>query len=139
VRQHLRDLIQIVQAPARLPDLPKLTEDKLKTDEARHEALLALHGWWFEWSETARLCITRRDYLIQLGLANRRVRNDADDGGDGGGGDGEGKESAGQDGAGKRSTGRGSAGKGGTGKGSAGQGGAGKDSAGGEDSDSGGG
>jgi hypothetical protein len=35
---------------------------------------LALHGWYLEWSETARAVIKRRNELIALGLATRRVK-----------------------------------------------------------------
>lgn len=45
------------------------------------ETLLALRDWYTEWSEIARLTIKRRDYLIRMGLAERR-----NGGGDGGAG-----------------------------------------------------
>ncbi|MBI4957599.1 MAG: hypothetical protein HY908_36675 [Myxococcales bacterium] len=39
---------------------------------ARQQALVALRAWYEEWSEIARACIKRRDYLQRLGLAGRR-------------------------------------------------------------------
>jgi hypothetical protein len=36
------------------------------------ETLLELRDWYTEWSEIARLVIKRRDYLIRMGLAERR-------------------------------------------------------------------
>ena len=40
----------------------------------RQQNLAALHGWLEEWSETAKAVITRRDYLIALGLLKRRKK-----------------------------------------------------------------
>jgi hypothetical protein len=42
--------------------------------EKREKALLELHAWYKDWSETARAVIKRRDHLILLGLAKRRRR-----------------------------------------------------------------
>ena len=50
------------------------TEGPDKSTEAHAAALLKLHAWYREWSETARSVITRRDYLIRLGLAKRKGR-----------------------------------------------------------------
>ena len=42
-------------------------------EAADHErALIELRNWFEEWAEIARLNIQRRDYLIRLGLAERR-------------------------------------------------------------------
>lgn len=41
---------------------------------AHAEALRKLHAWYTEWSNVARAVITRRDYLIRLGLAKRKTR-----------------------------------------------------------------
>jgi hypothetical protein len=41
------------------------------------ETLLALRDWYTEWSEIARLTIKRRDYLIRMGLAERRTGSGA--------------------------------------------------------------
>jgi hypothetical protein len=42
--------------------------------EKREKALLELHAWYKDWSETARAVIKRRDHLILLGLAKRKRR-----------------------------------------------------------------
>lgn len=42
-------------------------------DQAYLQGLLALREWYEEWSEIARLVVTRRDHLIRLGLATRRT------------------------------------------------------------------
>lgn len=50
-------------------------------DAARVEALLALHEWRHEWATVARKVVTRRDYRIALGIAERGARrSDAKDG-----------------------------------------------------------
>jgi len=38
-----------------------------------HQQLVELHRWYWNWSNVARTCITRRDWLIPLGLASRRA------------------------------------------------------------------
>lgn len=38
----------------------------------REQGLLALRAWYLDWSDTARAVISRRDYLIRLGLAQRK-------------------------------------------------------------------
>lgn len=40
----------------------------------RRAALERLYFWWEEWSEVARLKLTRRDHLILLGLAKRKTK-----------------------------------------------------------------
>ncbi len=40
----------------------------------REKALLELHAWYKDWSETARAVIKRRDHLLQLGLIKRKRR-----------------------------------------------------------------
>ena len=42
----------------------------------------ALYGWYREWSETARSVITRRDYLIRMGLSKRKSGKAAKSAGD---------------------------------------------------------
>jgi hypothetical protein len=42
------------------------------------ELLFELRDWYVEWSGIARLTIKRRDYLIRLGLATKRGKNDLD-------------------------------------------------------------
>jgi len=45
-------------------------------NEALEEHVAALRAWYEEWSEIARATVTRRDYLIRLGLAKRKSNNE---------------------------------------------------------------
>lgn len=56
---------QFVTAPAPQPNAGA----DAQAAEARQQALVALRAWYEEWSEIARACIKRRDYLQRLGLA----------------------------------------------------------------------
>ena len=62
-----------------------------ESDESKQEAymqtLVELRDWYTEWAEVARINITRRDYLIALGLAERRSPGGGGGGGGGGGAD----------------------------------------------------
>lgn len=62
-------------------------EKKAKSDDPRkkeiQEAKVAVYYYFTEWSEIARTDLTRRDYLIQLGLVKRK--KGAGKGGNGGG------------------------------------------------------
>lgn len=46
--------------------------DGNSTTESRRADLEALRAWYDDWSETAKIVITRRDQLIRLGLAKRK-------------------------------------------------------------------
>ena len=75
-RKELRGLIARAQkgdeaAPA--VD-PKRVEAEAARDRAHEEALVALRHWYEEWSGIARIALTRRDHLIAVGLAKRKVR-----------------------------------------------------------------
>lgn len=48
------------------------SDDDELTPEEMDQALRDLRAFYEEWSAVARLCVTRRDYLIRLGLARRR-------------------------------------------------------------------
>jgi hypothetical protein len=48
------------------------TREVVEEDPAER-ALLELRDWYYEWSELARQTVTRREHLIRLGLAERRV------------------------------------------------------------------
>jgi hypothetical protein len=52
--------------------LKAAAEAAAKESADYEQALIELRQWWDEWSEIARLNISRRDYLIRLGLAERR-------------------------------------------------------------------
>ena len=47
----------------------------------RRNHLVKLREWFEEWSEVAKVAIKRRDHLIRLGLAHRRVPNEGSGGG----------------------------------------------------------
>lgn len=57
--------------------MPELAETSADTAAARDQSLRALHAWYTEWSETTRAVVTRRDYLIRLGLSKRRKKSDS--------------------------------------------------------------
>ena len=62
-RRRLNALVTEALSPA--DALPAAEVD----DTARREALVALRGWYEEWSTVARAEVKRRDHLILLGLA----------------------------------------------------------------------
>jgi hypothetical protein len=64
-RRRLNALVTEALSPA--DALPAAEVD----DTARREALVALRGWYEEWSTVARAEVKRRDHLILLGLARR--------------------------------------------------------------------
>jgi hypothetical protein len=75
-----RELAALVNT-ARAKDKMKIDAAALKAEEKYEEALLDLRDWYVEWASIARIAVKRRDYLILLGLAERRSP------GGGGGGD----------------------------------------------------
>lgn len=90
-RARMRGLLALaksfVEAAAPTPEeAEKLAAQK----EERRQAKLAVWYYLNEWSEIAKADITRRDYLIQLGLVKRKKRNKGGGGGgeEGGGGAG---------------------------------------------------
>jgi uncharacterized membrane protein YgcG len=56
------------------------------SDAQRVTILLELYAWITDWSASAKLVITRRDYLIRLGIAKRRKSRGGNGGESGGGG-----------------------------------------------------
>lgn len=72
LRSNLRSLVGVATT-AVTPEPP--------SDPAVHErdaALTELRAWYKDWSETARAVITRKDYLIRLGLSKRRSSRGTD-------------------------------------------------------------
>jgi hypothetical protein len=64
-RARLRGLVKVALKPAKIePAAPPVA-----SEADQQKALLKLWSWYSEWSETARIVITRRDHLIRLGLA----------------------------------------------------------------------
>jgi hypothetical protein len=74
LRSHLRDLVRVAQT-AQPP-----TFAANGAVDGQDAALRALQAWYRDWSETARAVIRRRDYLLMLGLSQRR--STPDDGND---------------------------------------------------------
>jgi len=87
-RARLRKLTKVVATSPDL-DLDGVAEEEEKREAARQKALVALRAWFMDWSETARSVIPRRDYLIRLGLANRKANGAIVDVGDEDGDDNE--------------------------------------------------
>jgi hypothetical protein len=73
-RQEMRALAQQAQqGEAAAPADPARDKARADRDQAHEDALLALRHWYEEWSEIARVAVTRRDHLILLGLAKRKT------------------------------------------------------------------
>jgi hypothetical protein len=74
VRKHLKELVALVEGGPEDEDATAApAPDPIPA--ARRAALVELYGWFFNWSETARAVTGhRRDYLIRLGLAQRKVK-----------------------------------------------------------------
>lgn len=64
VRVALTGKLQAAQSASFVESTPDEVDDI--------EALRALHAWFRDWSTTARLVVKRKDWLILLGLAERR-------------------------------------------------------------------
>jgi hypothetical protein len=67
-RKRLRGLIETAQSAPSVAPAP--ARDAKQQQHSKTE----LRAWFVDWSETARTTITRRDYLILLGLAQRKRR-----------------------------------------------------------------
>ena len=61
-RQRMRSLLNIAQG----------LSTTTNTADTRLDDLRALRAWFDDWSETARIVVSRRLYLIRLGLAKRK-------------------------------------------------------------------
>lgn len=79
-RERLRALLDVAQSS------PEISAADLEGDatsatakEQRDIELANLRAWYDDWAETARSVVTRRDYLIRLGLAKRRSARKAAD------------------------------------------------------------
>jgi hypothetical protein len=67
----LRRLIAVAKGGARASELRSLEA----VAPEREQQAIAFLSWLHEWREVARVAIKRRDYLIALGLAQRRSRS----------------------------------------------------------------
>lgn len=74
-RERVGKLVDLALAPT--PVLPKVeTEGEA---ERRRQKLTSLKLWFDDWSATARTVVTKRNYLIRMGLASRHVAPTAAD------------------------------------------------------------
>lgn len=80
-RARLRKLLGTAESGAQ-PEDKKATAEAAAQVQRREQALFELRGWFDEWAEVARIFVTRRDYLIRLGLAHRKVSKKDDEGGE---------------------------------------------------------
>jgi hypothetical protein len=62
-------LRELIAEATKLADMPAPVQPD---PNARHQTARALDAWLRDWRETARVLVTRRDYQIRLGLAERR-------------------------------------------------------------------
>lgn len=71
-RERLRQWIDLAEGA---PDVSLPDAEAIARSEAKYlKGLLALRAWFEEWAGIARVAIKRRDHLIRLGLAKRRVQ-----------------------------------------------------------------
>ncbi len=71
-RKRLSALVELARGAAQIP------APAFRDSPEYVELLLDLRDWYLEWSEIARITIKRRDYLIRLGLAERRSSDPVD-------------------------------------------------------------
>lgn len=67
-RARLRELVET----ATVPDSFEAEAPAGGAENGVQSAEVRLYDWYYEWSETARAVIKRRDHLISLGLAKRK-------------------------------------------------------------------
>jgi hypothetical protein len=76
--EKLKKLVAVTQSPPQPPSRPDAENDAdnaAAKRAARLQLLATLRGWYDDWSETARTVLSRRDHLIRVGLAHRKVRS----------------------------------------------------------------
>jgi hypothetical protein len=71
LRRHLATLVKSAKHAEPPPVSARSTAGELGAPDAE---LVALHRWYDDWSGTARALVGRRDWLIRLGLTDRRRR-----------------------------------------------------------------
>jgi hypothetical protein len=72
-RERLRALVIAAQSSPEISDADLEGDAAATTAKAKRDVELAnLRAWYEDWAATARSVVTRRDYLIRLGLAKRR-------------------------------------------------------------------
>jgi hypothetical protein len=70
-RKRLRGLVAAAKAA---PDSPPEAPPVAPNAAERLEALKALRLWYEDWAEVAHALFKRRDHLIRLGLARRKMK-----------------------------------------------------------------
>ena len=77
-REELRALVNVAEKGAAPAKVDPNAQKNAKAEAEKHVAALAsLYAWFSDWSEMARATIKRRDRLIRLGLATRKVPSKA--------------------------------------------------------------
>ncbi len=71
-RKRVRELIELAKKASPAPDAT-LTEAWEAAEAERLQAIEELRGWYDKWAGIAKVVVTRRDHLIRLGLAKRKV------------------------------------------------------------------
>jgi hypothetical protein len=71
--KHLNALVTEAQTPPAVAAVEALGT----ANDDRLEALVALRRWYADWAGTARIVLNRREHLIRVGLASRKMRTPA--------------------------------------------------------------
>jgi hypothetical protein len=64
--------VQVAKEGTSVDDTP--AEENVLIANTRQRVLVELRAWYEDWSEMARVTFKRRDHLLRLGLAQRKVR-----------------------------------------------------------------
>ncbi len=84
-RARVRGLLAVVQDGPTDAEVAAHKELEIEPESpAQRAAKVELRAWYVEWSEIARVLIKRRDHLIALGLAKRRIAEHGKGGAKGG-------------------------------------------------------
>jgi hypothetical protein len=78
-RKRVAALVKLVKNGGAQPSDADVEAAHVDADEAFVQALLELREWHDEWSEIARIVLTRRDHQIRVGIAERRTSGAATD------------------------------------------------------------
>lgn len=74
-RKRLRAVLKVAKEGTSRDDKP--SEEMVQMADNRQRMLVELRAWYEDWSEMARATFKRRDYLLRLGLAQRKVKKKA--------------------------------------------------------------
>ncbi len=74
-RKRLRKLIEVAKGGNVEPEtMPVEDPGPVNLDDPHTRDMIDLYAWLYEWSETAKVVIKRRDLLIRMGLAKAKKR-----------------------------------------------------------------